>query len=48
MNGKKEKEYRMNNKIFSAFQLTVEMISILVYYIIKIMSINFLQPLPWL
>lgn len=48
MNGKKEKEYQMNNKIFSAFQLTVQMISILVYYIIKIMSIHFLQPLSWL
>lgn len=38
----------MDNKIFSAFQLTVLTISTLVYYIIKIMSINFLQPLSWL
>lgn len=38
----------MDNKIFSAFQLTVLTVSTLVYYIIKIMSINFLQPLSWL
>lgn len=31
----------MDNKIFSAFQLTLLMISTLLYYIIKIVSINF-------
>lgn len=31
----------MDNKIFSAFQLTLLTISTLVYYIIKIVSINF-------
>lgn len=35
----------MNNKIFSAFQLTLQTISILVDYITEIMHINFLQPL---